>query len=383
MEGAAEGETDDATTGAGDDPSGDASPSSSAGPGESGDPTGDPSGDPSGDPTGDPSGDPTGDDPSTTGDDDSGSSDDGGPEPCANGEGICLAPPLGWSGPGAPDDHGVGVPADCGDAEVLISANGSFAAPAATCGCVCGNSVGASCPDARLIAWGDDNTCGGAEQFSQVIQELPHPLDECNFIDTSAPLSAAGYWTIETISEGGGCTPNATIDIPSAAFGDAVSLCDMEPLTMACDGDAECFADPAVPACVWRQGEHACPAGEFSERTVYYTGGITDTRSCTQCECGDPEGSCPSSVADVYNGHYCNGPPSMSRIRAIRSASAKTARRTASALNCTSVPPPPSVPPRAATSSARPKRKTPSRSAARASAAIRPRPRRGGRGLAF
>ena len=37
-------------------------------------------------------------------------------------------------------------------------------------------------------------------------------------------------------------------------------------------------------SCIVRTGDHACPAGAYSERRVFFTS-IDDTRSCSACNC--------------------------------------------------------------------------------------------------
>src|SRR5688572_32031536 len=44
----------------------------------------------------------------------------------------------------------------------------------------------------------------------------------------------------------------------------------------------------------------------FRSRTVHHQGELADSRSCSECTCGDATGSCPTSEAQIYEGYYCN-----------------------------------------------------------------------------
>jgi hypothetical protein len=55
--------------------------------------------------------------------------------------------------------------------------------------------------------------------------------------------------------------------------------------------------------CVYRQGNHECPP-EYPDKRVFFDG-MTDTRTCSPCSCGDPIGSFCSAVVSVYQGDLC------------------------------------------------------------------------------
>ncbi len=255
---------------------------------------------------------------STTGDEtgetSSGSETGEEPEPppsCGGRAGLCVSVPEQWNGPVTLATTTLGETPDCGGAPEQLSARGNVDAPEASCACECADATGASCSEAVLTAWGDDGTCGGTEVFSQTL--VPGG-DGCNFMPSGeatgdVPVADSSFWSMTTSSSGGACAPQSTFDVPAASYREEVAGCGTQPLEGECDGGASCIdAGGTGSVCVWQAGDHACPAGDFSERTVYFRGDISDGRSCTACSCGTPQGSCPTTEARLHEGYYCNGP---------------------------------------------------------------------------
>ncbi|MDC3984553.1 hypothetical protein [Polyangium jinanense] len=104
-------------------------------------------------------------------------------------------------------------------------------------------------------------------------------------------------------------TSAASLDAPS--WGQFVRLC--EGITST--GYAGCSAGelcvPMAPdgfrQCVQRSGIHDCPAEGYTVRFVFYED-FKDTRVCSACTCGAPEGStCVSSIA-IHADAACSSP---------------------------------------------------------------------------
>src|SRR5690606_15085437 len=82
-----------------------------------------------------------------------------------------------------------------------------------------------------------------------------------------------------------------------------------------CDGiDGICLAEEVngfTERCIWQQGETTCPAGPYTERTVYYSDS-SDTRECASetCSC-EPTGSCSATVGLETMGS-CSPVPALS-----------------------------------------------------------------------
>ena len=215
--------------------------------------------------------------------------DTGAPVPCGSGDGLCAAVPAEWNGPVTLDVAATDVGAQCGRAAEAFRAHGDIDVPEATCDCECTAATGAECSEAVLTAWAGDASCSETDVF---VQNLSPAGDSCNFtpaVDATGtvPLSEASFWTLATESSGGSCTAQAEVDIQPARYGSEVAGCDVDPLEGTCGGDETCVdASQLGELCIWREGDHACPGGNFSERTVYFTGGLLDDRSCSTCSCG-------------------------------------------------------------------------------------------------
>ncbi len=251
----------------------------------------------------------------TTMGDTEGESTDSGPAACADGQGVCVAVPAGWSGPVAAAIAGGVTEPDCGGAETSIVAHGDIAGTDASCECECAPATGAECTDGRLVAW-DDNTCSGSEVFSQTVYPDTGQGDPCNFMPQgdsmgTVPIEGRSHWTITTASRGGSCAPQASANIPTPSFQTSVAGCAVAELDGSCAGDEACWEAPSPPfedgVCVWRPGDADCPTG-FPSRTVWYRGDLVDTRACTECSCDEAVGSCPDSTVEIYEGYYCNDP---------------------------------------------------------------------------
>ena len=101
---------------------------------------------------------------------------------------------------------------------------------------------------------------------------------------------------------GGACTPSQqTPDVQPVSWAKAGEACDgATPTGKVCNAGLQCLPKPKAPheagVCVRKDGDNTCPPGQFTQKHVFYTG-ATDTRDCTDCECGNPSGgSCTATV---------------------------------------------------------------------------------------
>ena len=56
--------------------------------------------------------------------------------------------------------------------------------------------------------------------------------------------------------------------------------------------------------CIYMAGKQECPAGDFSEPFIQYSG-VDDTRNCTNCACGMAAATCTGSL--VFSSNDCTG----------------------------------------------------------------------------
>lgn len=58
--------------------------------------------------------------------------------------------------------------------------------------------------------------------------------------------------------------------------------------------------------CTFHEGERSCPM-EYPARFVFYAG-VEDTRSCSECACGEPEGASCTVLAGAFSDGACSAP---------------------------------------------------------------------------
>lgn len=198
--------------------------------------------------------------------------------------GACAEIPAGWVGPvviaeGASDEPTRACAGAFGAHAFARYAD--FRAPAAECGCSCGEALGTSCPDASLIQ----------TSAHCLVSEDTITLEQgCNDV----PNVAGEDWRVSVPApQGGACAAEATAVVPPVGLGRHIVACGpTHGATRGCGADETCVpaSDDGAPWCVWAEGEMACPDG-FPARQFAF-GDVDDTRGCTQCSCGEPEGDC-------------------------------------------------------------------------------------------
>ena len=239
--------------------------------------------------------DPTADSGSTGDGGDDGSTGEGGSEEsgdvlqCGAGTSCVSSVPLGWEGPVLFTDG------ECPEAlplEVSLS-HTELSADSPTCSCDCGEPFGTNCGAAVLRAR-DPNNCVDEDFVTPVVNFFPggcsnvtsHGADSWAYDHSNFPLAAVG---------GGACNEIEDHDIPPATWANDFRTCALVELPDACEDGGTCQPDVGLPMCIQREGDHECPPGAFSERTVVFDG-IDDSRGCSDCTCGPPTGTCNGTI---------------------------------------------------------------------------------------
>jgi hypothetical protein len=142
------------------------------------------------------------------------------------------------------------------------------------------------CTDENAIPAGAQ--CGGAFCVESLVIEAPH-VEPCVASADAEVGTAPLSWEI------------------------VAQECSIEPLSREdCDNGEGCAPSPppGFRLCLYRDGdvpELACPDPYTDQRFVVYLG-ATDTRGCSPCECGDPEGvECIAEIA-VFTDGACGVP---------------------------------------------------------------------------
>jgi len=146
-----------------------------------------------------------------------------------------------------------------------------------------------ACTDANAIAQGAKCPVGSNTLCAQsiTVDGLPGPTGESCAV-TSHPVPAAQIWT-DWRQAGVSCRG----DIDETLCGEG----------------ATCVGELGLPwlQCVWRAGVHGqCPPEYDWDRFVLYPEeAIIDSRQCTGCECGAPEGSACVGNIRLYDDSLC------------------------------------------------------------------------------
>ena len=248
-----------------------------------------------------------GDDASTTageeGSTESGTGTDGG-GPC--GAGICAQPPPeGWFGPLVRfDNDGTQTPPACGgdwpDAAFTLLGGYEDPGPAQCGACTCRVDVDGLCTLTGYRTEGSD-VC----EFSDPFQLAS--ADTCY----EHALADGSLWLYAFTDISPTCVGEFTAEIPEPAWSLEVTGCrGAEPAEACDDAGRQCL--PAVPEgfsrylCIFANGDLECPAGDYGEKTVLYSG-VDDTRTCGTCMCGEePEGFCTGEF-EIFGSDDCSG----------------------------------------------------------------------------
>ena len=196
--------------------------------------------------------------------------------------GVCVSPPIGWSGPIVQREDGVcDLP---GYEEVALDGYRDVSAPAATCGCECSVANEASC-DASLVRY-TSGTCAAVTDTFALHSGCNNIVDQTN-----------GYFGLALTVSGGACEADASNDVAPVEILEELTLCGAsEVSTSGCDTAEQCVPQHGEETlCWWKEGDVDCVPtheGFLASRTVLFTEAPTDTRDCSECSCSDPDTTC-------------------------------------------------------------------------------------------
>jgi hypothetical protein len=243
------------------------------------------------------------DDSDDDGDDTSaGDSDESGQSgPCA--AGMCAeVVPDGWFGPvlrwdTEPDSEM--PPPLCNDdgPDPSFTLLGGYADPGpVTCECTCGLNIGALCTSYAYLYEGAQD-CSGASMLQMLTTE-----DECE----SVTINDGSIQTYAYTAGAATCSADVTEDIPDVPWDLQVAGCRNAEWGAECGNKRACL--PPVPdgfsdqLCIFANGDMECPGGDYSEKTVLYSG-ADDDRRCGPCACDTPPVSTCTGTFEFYARH--------------------------------------------------------------------------------
>ncbi len=215
------------------------------------------------------------------------------------------APATDFKGPIALRTSEAGLPAcDGAFGEEVFEAGESPSAAAASCSACACTPASAACAPAVDFDFSTDacatTACGASTNQA------------CT---TLAPACIAGLASVHLKTKlpagASGCTASAQDpNLPELSWARRVVGCASRPAARGgCEQDRLCLPETSgdQKLCVWRDGEHACPAQQYTDRRVYYRD-AQDTRTCSPCACSGPNCSYTWSVFQA-NDATCANPP--------------------------------------------------------------------------
>jgi len=223
--------------------------------------------------------------------------------------GFMCAPPTpggGWVGP-LSFWSGSGSPPACTNesgfpTEVANASSGLSVAPSSCYSCECGSPQGVSCQVGALTIFSGD-ACFGVNRTLNIVQ------GECVAFLSQTMDPASVRWE-NAPPAGGACIPktSGSAVIPPVQWDNRMRACGDAPPNGAGCGIGSCVARPKAPFakqfCVYQRGDLACPAGSYSDRSVYF-GGVNDTRTCTDCGCTPPFGTSCTGTLKMFTDIFC------------------------------------------------------------------------------
>ncbi|HTQ48234.1 MAG TPA: hypothetical protein VMI75_36005 [Polyangiaceae bacterium] len=222
------------------------------------------------------------------------------PPSCSGAFGCVPDVPAGWQGPMEVYAGAAAPPACMVNFAQSVGANDVLQAPAATCGCSCGQSTTTCKPP--MMTFSDSMTCttaGGSCATSTLTPNVCQTLDERSQCATAVTLDMS---LLAGTSVMGSCTAAPMRDVPPYSWGIQARGCvsTVAAAQVDCGSGKICAPAPepgfAQKLCISHAGDVACPGNGYGVKHLYYTS-VDDTRTCSDCTCGMPTGgSCSFSV---------------------------------------------------------------------------------------
>ena len=170
----------------------------------------------------------------------------------------------------------------------------------------------------RQGLYAGDKACNGGAFTGGVTLTVPQPWNlTCSALDSSpGGQTCTGGACNQSVRAataaptGGTCQPTGGEPVMNTpGWNDAQKACSVMTGLTGCAGGKTCVIRPKAPyedrVCIGRAGDHACPAGSFSQKVPTYSG-FMDTRDCTACTCGAATGgTCALSIA-VHSNAGCS-----------------------------------------------------------------------------
>jgi hypothetical protein len=201
---------------------------------------------------------------------------------------MCYSKPEGWFGPVELKQAMGETPPSC-DSAAEFSAFSGLSATAASCECTCGEAD-VTCPSqATLRAFEPGNgACGTtAPRWTATVTAGCNDTPDVESDEARLNISVSQPSDLPDDA----CTASESTMIPGATWNQSWTGCSAD----ASSSDCELCGDHIAGLCIWTQGDVSCDLPGFSERTLLHES-VNDTRGCSACTCGEPQGFCRASA---------------------------------------------------------------------------------------
>ncbi len=210
-------------------------------------------------------------------------------------------------------------PAPCDDGNPAVKLFVGPAGAAQCTQCTCGGPQGGSCSLPKVECWAASAGCAGnaidvTATFSDGMCHKPtNQLGQLGFPPAlSCQMTGQGQ-----LINAGACPPSA-VDFPNkATWNNQLNVCVSDNKFGGCGAGKACIrkgqGDAGERLCIRKNGTaNVCPAGWANITQAYQAG--TDTRSCTACQCGNPNNAtCNGGDMTFFDADNCgaagNDPP--------------------------------------------------------------------------
>lgn len=250
---------------------------------------------------------------------------------CAARDSACVpVPPSGWAGPvalwqGAATQAAPSCPRGYSARSGLLHAD--LQVGSVTCHCHCGTASEQACGPSSVTLFADADSCTQSYATVSIAQAQCIDIDKraCDGVGRNGslpsllcpPIGAVfGIHATAPSPTGGSCAPKTSSTIAASRWATTARIC-----SMTGSGDEGAALDdvstPPTPTapyrtglCVYRVGDPppaTCPA-DYPSGPLLYFSGLSDTRTCSACQCGAPSGGSCEGILRVFAHSGCSGP---------------------------------------------------------------------------
>ena len=228
---------------------------------------------------------------------------------CSNDSHHCVADAIpGWLGPVLRVDASADSELETCPVpyEQSVAELGDDVVATGTCACACGEATAVSCSAATVQARSSTDTGVGQcmlECFGGCPEVDVDPMS-CVPVSQAFRESNTLRFVPGHVADGSCGAPMVQSSLQPAQFAVRTRLCASTEFAGGCGDDETCAPrldeSDSAGLCLYRDGEHQCPAaGPYQHRTVRYRNIVDDRQCADDCQCDLPSESCQGSLVSL------------------------------------------------------------------------------------